>query len=183
MLPLTSANHAISRAFVNDDADDPLASNLPYLPDLPVSEHPNYVTARGLALLHERLEETRQRWANVDPDAEDAPIDRAHAAREQRWLQGRVHAAIPVLAPADASRVGFGATVDLTDQDHTAYRYRIVGEDEADPEHGLVSWVSPLARALNGARVGDSVEWPRPAGDLRIDVLAIQYDDPVGTGT
>lgn len=179
MLPLTTANHAMSRALVNEIADDELAGDLPYLPDLPVSEHPNYVTPRGLALLHRRLEEAQRRLADVDPDAEGASLDRAHARREQRWLQGRVHSAIPVSAPADASRVGFGATIELTDQNNTAYRYRIVGEDEADPEHGLVSWVSPLARALNGARVGDSVVWPRPAGDLQINVLAIRYDDAV----
>jgi transcription elongation GreA/GreB family factor len=179
MLPLTSAIHAISRALVTDSDDDEL-SDLPDLPDLPVSEYPNYVTPRGLALLNERLEQTQQRLADLDPNAESAPLDRAHAAREQRWLQGRVHAAIPVSSPADTSRVGFGATVELTDQNETAYRYRIVGEDEADPEHGLVSWVSPLARALNGARAGDSVVWPRPAGDLQIDVLAIRYDKPLG---
>ena len=165
----------MSRALVNENADDELAGDLPYLPDLPVSEHPNYVTPRGLALLHERLEEAQQRLANFDPNAEGTLLDRAHARREQRWLQGRVHAAIPVLAPADASRVGFGATIELTDQNNTSYRYRIVGEDEADPEQGLVSWVSPLARAVNGAQVGDSVTWKRPAGDCVVEVVAIDW--------
>lgn len=179
MLPSTNASHDASRILVKDFEDE-LAADLPHLPDLPVSEYPNYVTPRGLAQLHERLEHTQRRLAAIDPDAEGALLDRAHAAREQRWLQGRVHAAIPVRAPPDASRVGFGAMVELTDRKGIAYRYRIVGEDEADPEHALVSWVSPLARALNGARVGDSVVWPRPAGDLRIEVLAIRYDDPVG---
>jgi len=89
-----------------------------------------------------------------------------------------VAGAAPVAADqelAAADRVGFGATVDLVDEDGARYRYRIVGEDEADPEQGLVSWVSPLARALEGARVGDSVIWKRPAGDLEVEVLAIDY--------
>jgi transcription elongation GreA/GreB family factor len=50
-----------------------------------------------------------------------------------------------------------------------------VGEDEADAEHGLVSYVSPLAMALLGARVGDEVRWQRPAGDMMIEVLRIEY--------
>jgi transcription elongation factor GreB len=50
-----------------------------------------------------------------------------------------------------------------------------VGEDEADAEHGLVSYVSPLAQALLGARVGDEVRWQRPAGDMTIEVLNIEY--------
>lgn len=163
-------NRAFVRESDGDDAGD--------LPDLPVSEYPNYVTPRGMALLRARLDETQARLANIDPDAESARLDRAHAEREQRWLQGRVLAAIPVSVPADPGRVGFGAAVELVDQDDTAYRYRIVGEDEADPEHGLVSWVSPLARALNGARVGDSVTWKRPAGDLDVEVIAIDWTAP-----
>lgn len=164
----------MSRAFVKEsdgDAGD--------LPELPVSEHPNYVTPHGLTLLRTRLDEARRRLVAIKPATEDAPLEIAHAEREQRWLQARVMAAIPVLVPAAADRVGFGATVELVDEDGTAYRYRIVGEDEADPELGCVSWVSPLARALDGARVGDSVIWKRPVGDLEVEVVAIQYEpDP-----
>nr|WP_251044225.1 MULTISPECIES: GreA/GreB family elongation factor [unclassified Lysobacter] len=93
-----------------------------------------------------------------------------------RWLQARILGAItiaPERQPAD--RVAFGARVELVDDDGREYRYRVVGEDEADPEHGLISWVSPLARALHGARVGDSALWKRPAGDLSVEVLAIEY--------
>jgi transcription elongation GreA/GreB family factor len=71
--------------------------------------------------------------------------------------------------------VAFGASVEAVDQHEHHHRYRIVGEDQADPEHGLVSWVSPLARALEGARAGDIVDWKRPAGDLQIEVLSIDY--------
>ena len=55
--------------------------------------------------------------------------------------------------------------------------WRIVGEDEADAGSGSVSWISPLARALAGARVGDEVLWPRPAGAQPLTVLAIRYPD------
>ena len=161
----------MSRAFVKEsDGDDAVD-----LPELPVSEHPNYVTPRGLSLLRARLDQTRRRLAAIDPAAEGAPLERAYAEREQRWLQSRLMAAIPMPVPPDAARVGFGATVELVDEDDRHYRYRIVGEDEADPEQGLISWVSPLARALHAARIGDSVTWPRPAGDRDVEVVGISY--------
>ena len=49
--------------------------------------------------------------------------------------------------------------------------YTIVGEDEADPDAGLVSWVSPLAKVLEGARVGEQVVWRRPAGPIELTVV------------
>ena len=71
-------------------------------------------------------------------------------------------------------RAGFGVRVELEDENGTSYR--IVGEDEAEPEAGLISWTSPLARALDGARIGDEVLWPRPAGDLRVEVMALRAE-------
>ena len=73
-------------------------------------------------------------------------------------------------------RVTFGAVVDLIDENDQRSRYRIVGEDEADAEQGSVSWLSPLAQAVLGARVGDEVTWRRPAGDLRLEIVGIRYD-------
>lgn len=165
----------MSRAFVKENDGDETGE----LPELPLSAHPNYITPRGLTALRERLDALRRRLAAIDPAGEGAALEIGHAEREQRWLQARVMAAIPVAVPADAGRVGFGASVELLDQDGTTHRYRIVGEDEADPDEGLVSWVSPLARALDGARVGDSRGWKRPAGDLDVEVIAIDY----GTGS
>ena len=57
------------------------------------------------------------------------------------------------------------------------HRFAIVGEDEADAEHGKVSWVSPLARALTGNGVGDTVQWHRPAGELALEIEAIEYSE------
>lgn len=160
----------MSRAFVKEGDGDQNAGDLP---ELPISEHPNYVTPRGMALLRSRLDDAARRVGALDADAR---LERAHIEREMRWLQARILGAItiaPERQPAD--RVAFGARVELVDDDGHEYRYRVVGEDEADPEHGLISWVSPLARALHGARVGDSALWKRPAGDLNVEVLAIEY--------
>lgn len=163
----------MSRAFVKEGDGEEAPADLP---ELPISEHPNYVTPRGMALLRSRLDDASRRAAALDPDAVAFKLERAHIEREMRWLQARILGAItiaPERQPAD--RVAFGARVELNDEHGVEYRYRIVGEDEADPELGLISWVSPLARALHGARVGEVALWKRPAGDLNVEVLAIEY--------
>lgn len=164
----------MSRAFVKETDHDVPED----LPELPLSEHPNYVTAQGLAQLRARAGDAETRLRAIDANAVGARLERAIIERELRWLQARAAAAIPVESGAHArDRVGFGAEVELVDEHGARLRYRIVGEDEADPEQGLVSWVSPLARALNGARVGDSVVWKRPAGDLEVEINSIRYPD------
>lgn len=162
----------MSRAFVKENDSD-----LPDdLPELPLSVHPNYVTPQGLTQLRARQADGEERLAAIDAEAVGARLERAMIERELRWLQSRISDAIPVAADRQSrERVAFGATVELADRDDRRLRYRIVGEDEADPEHGSISWVSPLARALNGARVGDSVVWRRPAGDLEVEILGIDY--------
>jgi transcription elongation GreA/GreB family factor len=160
----------MSQAFIKetdgDEADD--------LPELPLSPHPNYVTTRGLAQLQARVDAVTQRMNAIQDDALDATRQRALLARELRWLQARIGSALePDVHTPD--RVGFGASVELLDEDERRYQYQIVGEDEAAPEQGLVSWLSPLAVALKGAREGDEVIWQRPAGDLVVEVLGISY--------
>lgn len=164
----------MSRAFVKDSDGDEAFD----LPELPLSPHPNYVTPRGLALLEARRADAAQRRAAIDPDAVDARLERAQIDREIRWLDARIGAAMPVTSAGKPhDRVSFGAIVRVVDDDGRELVYRIVGEDEADPEHGRISWISPLARALDRARVGDSVVWKRPAGDLAVEVLAIEFAD------
>jgi transcription elongation GreA/GreB family factor len=162
----------MSRAFIKENDSD-----LPDdLPELPLSGHPNYVTPPGLAQLRQRLTDGEARLAAIDTEAAGVRLEKAMIERELRWLQSRIADAIPVVNDRKSQeRVAFGATVEMADQENHRLRYRIVGEDEADPEHGSISWVSPLARALNGARVGDSVIWKRPAGDLEVEILGIDY--------
>ncbi len=110
-----------------------------------------------------------------------------HAAREQQgFTEGRIaeiehklsHAQIIDVTQVDAGgRVVFGATVELlnldTDQE---VRYQIVGEDEADIKHGLVSIGSPIARAMIGKREGDEVEVQTPSGRQDYELLAVLYE-------
>jgi transcription elongation GreA/GreB family factor len=165
----------MSRAFVNEER----LGETPELPPLPLSPHPNYVTPQGLAQLQQRLAEAQARLRRAEPAGEalDASPSPAEIRREIAWLEARIAAAILVLPPAQPPRkAAFGATVEVADPDGKPQRYRIVGEDEADPARGLVSWVSPLGKALIGAGVGDVVRWARPAGAVDIEVLAIRFE-------
>ena len=71
--------------------------------------------------------------------------------------------------------VRFGATVVIEDDSGARHRYRIVGDDEADVTVGKISWGSPLARSLIGAKVGETVKWRRPAGDTEVEIVAVEY--------
>ena len=81
----------------------------------------------------------------------------AATARDLRYWSGRLASAELVTASADGTHVHFGATVTIEREDGRRQTYRIVGEDEADPAKGSVSYVSPLAVALAGKQVGDTI--------------------------
>ncbi|PWV62240.1 GreA/GreB family elongation factor [Plasticicumulans acidivorans] len=158
----------MSRAFVREDSAEPS------LPDRPLSPHPNYVTARGLAQLkaaHERLQAER---AALPADALGLRERRAELDRELRWYAARIDGAIPVPpASGKPARVGFGNRVLFETASGEERHVRIVGEDEADGQ-ALISWVSPLGFALLGAEIGDCVLWQRPAGDAELYILDIE---------
>lgn len=166
----------MSRAFVKEPDGDAVDATLP---DRPQSEHPNFITPAGLASLRERLaalEVERQGLGRQGATPEDK-LHIPQLERDIRFLKGRIERARPVDSAAQpGDRVAFGATVELEDEDGERHSYSIVGEDEAEARVGRVSWVSPLARALEDARVGDLVTWRRPAGDLELEVLAIRYE-------
>ena len=109
-----------------------------------------------------------------------------HAAKEQQgFTEGRIkdidgklsHAQIIDVTELPATgRVVFGVTVELTDEDDGENKvYRIVGEDEADAPAGLLSYSSPIARALIGKEVGDIVEVRTPGGDRSYEIAKVQY--------
>ncbi|HLJ64188.1 MAG TPA: DUF4169 family protein [Stellaceae bacterium] len=170
-----SEEEVMSRAFVSEAE---LESGAEALPELPQSSHPNYVTPMGLRLLEERLAEAQahhQRLVDA-PDGPTRELRLAHIAREIRYLEARIERAIPVdPAQSPPDEVAFGALVEVVDMKGVKRRFAIVGEDEADAEHGKVSWASPLARALIGAEVGDHVTWHRPAGEIELVIGKISY--------
>ncbi len=163
----------MSRAFVKEADGDMVADDAP---ERPRSAHPNYVTPAGLAELEARraaLAADRAAYAAKGLEGKPAL---AHAERALRYLDARIEDAIVVDPAAQpAGEVRFGARVTVEDEDGETRGFTIVGEDEADAAAGKVSWLSPLARALAGGRVGDVVTWRRPAGDLELEITAIDY--------
>jgi transcription elongation factor GreB len=167
----------MSRAFLNEDKFEQAGDELV---ERPISPHPNYVTPLGLQQLQEeatRLETLRQALIAKKDDS-FAAQKKAEVERDLRYFSARLESAIyidPAQQPRDEVR--FGAMVDLEDEDGEAHIYRIVGEDEADIAQNKVSWVSPLAKALIGHKIGDSVTWRRPAGNLLLEIIDIRYPE------
>jgi transcription elongation GreA/GreB family factor len=144
----------MSRAFVkeSDDAGEPL-------PELSVSPHPNFVTPSGLALIEQRIAALGAEL-RAARDREDKAL-LARINRDLRyWTQRRASARPVPAAVGPLERVRFGTHVTVRFADGTERDFRIVGEDEADPARGLVSWVSPIAKALLGKGPGEDVEVP-----------------------
>lgn len=145
----------MSVAFTKEEDSESQAANLP---DRPISPHPNLVTAKGLAELEEGLALARAAYAAAQAGG-DISADRtamARATRDLRYFSARRGSAQLIETPAGSGKVVFGGQVTFERDDGRRATYRIVGEDEADPARGAVSYVSPLARALLGKEVGDT---------------------------
>ena len=151
----------MSRAFVreNDDAAEAL-------PERPISPHPNYVTPSGMA----RIEAETARFAAEMRAADGDREATARIGRDLRYWQARRASAQLIPAPVDHAEVRFGSLVTLRDGAGQERTLRIVGEDEADPGAGTLSYVAPLARSLIGRQVGD--EAPMPGGLAEIIAIA-----------
>ena len=152
------------------------------------------MTVRG----HELLEEELKRLKYTDRPAIIEAIAEArghgdlkenaeyHAAKEQQgFIEGRIkelegklsHKQVIDVTAIDAKgKVVFGATVELLDEDTDAeIEYRIVGEDEADIKNNLISYTSPIARALIGRSEGDVISFQAPGGEKTFEILEVRY--------
>jgi transcription elongation GreA/GreB family factor len=136
------------------------------LPDRPVSPH-NLVTPKGLEMIEAELARL-----HLEHTAAQEANDRARLAKTNRdlryWTSRRATAQV-MEPPKDAREVHFGSTVTILREEGRRQTYRIVGEDEADPSAGTLSYVSPVAQALMGKQVGDVVE----AGAAEAEILEI----------
>ena len=136
------------------------------LPDRPISPN-NLVTPKGLELIEAelaRLHHEHAAAAEIDDRSLLAKIN-----RDLRYWTSRRATAQVVDAPRDAKEVHFGSTVTIQRDDGRRSTYRIVGEDEANPSLGTLSYVSPVAQALMGKQVGEMVE----AGHSEAEIVAI----------
>jgi transcription elongation GreA/GreB family factor len=143
----------VSVAFTKEQDYEAAAADLP---DRPISKHPNLVTPEGLAALDAALAAARAAFAAAQV-AGGIDVDRsamARAARDVRYFAAR-RASAELVKAVPGGAVTFGSRVTFQREDGRRQTYRIVGEDEAEPAEGTVSYVSPLARALMGKSPGD----------------------------
>jgi transcription elongation GreA/GreB family factor len=166
----------MSRAFVKESDDDLVAGELP---ERPLPLHANYVTAKGLELLQARVRELTERHEHLKPESDENSESRQklrEVDRDLRYFRAQLErAAVVDTADQPRDQVHFGAVVSMEDEDGTAQEFTIVGDDEADVAQGKISWASPLARAMIGAKIGDTVVWRRPAGETEVCITDIRY--------
>jgi transcription elongation GreA/GreB family factor len=164
----------MSRAFVKEPDEGAPAEGLP---ERQISEHENLVTPAGLQQLEARVGALETRRLEL-LEGDDPAGELAYVDRDLRYFTARLESAVVVdLARQPRRKVAFGAAVTVSQNGDRRQTYTIVGEDEADPEAGKISYVSPLAEALLDARVGKTVLWRRPAGNLRLTVEKIDYPE------
>jgi transcription elongation GreA/GreB family factor len=154
----------MSRAFVKEHDGEETFD----LPDRPISEHPNLVTAQGLAQIEDTLARLHEAHARAQAEGDRAAL--AHTARDLRYWIARRSTAQSMPAPDQTDKVQFGSTVTIERHDGRKQTFRIVGEDEAEPAEGTLSYVSPVARALMGKSVGDVVQ----AGPSEAEIVEIR---------
>ena len=141
------------------------------LPDREISPHPNLVTETGLKALERELQRARDAYeaTNAIEDVNERRRQAAIPLRDARYFAERVHSAQVMPQPTSNDVVAFGHTVTFERDDGRVQTYRIVGEDEADPKAGSISFVSPVARGLMGKAVGDVIT----VGDQELEITAI----------
>jgi transcription elongation GreA/GreB family factor len=158
----------MSVAFTREEDYEAQAANLP---DRPLSPHPNLVTAKGLEAIDAALAEARAAYGAAQ-SAGEVSADRTAMARATRdlryWSARRASAQLTRPEPV-AGQVQFGGAARIVREDGREQTFQIVGEDEADPAAGKISYVSPLARVLLGKSEGDVVT----VSGAEVEILAV----------
>lgn len=159
----------MSVAFTKEESAETAAETL--LPDRPISPHPNLVTEQGAKLLERQLAEARVAYeaAQATEDVNEKRRLSAIPLRDVRYFSERLRTAQVQVAPSSADVVAFGSTVTFSRADGRVQTFRIVGEDEADPKAGSISFASPVARSLMGKAVGDVAG----SGSGELEIVAI----------
>ena len=159
---------------MKEDAEEALV--VPRRAPLPEGVH-NYVTPRGLRLLREELVALHESLV-LRERAEGAGRPESTALRTRiAELEGRIASAEPVDATVGLPGVvRFGARVTVRGEDGAERSYRLVGVDEANASEGRVAFLSPLARAVLGKRVGDVAAWRSPRGEEELELVAVDFE-------
>ncbi|MBI5394663.1 MAG: GreA/GreB family elongation factor [Verrucomicrobia bacterium] len=170
----------MSKAFTRESDDVPERPELPRRAVVLPPGEKNYITPGGARRIREELERLveveRPRLAGAPDESDtkqqlqalDQRIHQLHESLQSAEIVG------PPAAPWDEVR--FGATVTVRDRRGGESRYRIVGIDEADVDRDWVSWLSPIARALLNARLGQHIRFRFPAGEEELEIAGITYE-------
>jgi transcription elongation GreA/GreB family factor len=159
----------MSVAFTKEEDSEAAASRLP---DRPISPHPNFVTAAGLAKLDASLTSAKEAVALAQASSE-LKNDRsamARASRDLRYFKARRASAQLVEPDGAPGTVLFGRRVCVRREDGRRQTFRIVGEDESDPTQGSISYISPLAKSLLGKKAGDITN----LGNAELEILSVE---------
>ena len=182
----------MSKAFTRDtDSDDDDEVGLPPLP----AGGKNYITPKGYAVLRAELFDLMDNerphmvevvhWAASNGDRSENG-DYHYGKKRLREIDRRIRFLTKRLEMAEVTdpsvhhgsdQVFFGATVTYVDEADVERTITILGIDEADSLKGEVSWISPIARALLKARVGDAVKLVTPVGVQEVEVLTVRYPE------
>ncbi len=165
----------MSRAFVKENDLEHAGIDIP---ERPLSDEPNYVTPNGLKLLNEKIDGLEIEREQLKQKKDDPIIKQkiAMIERDMRYYAARIESAILTEPETeDHSIVLFGAKVTVEDEEGELSTYQIVGEDEADIHQRKISYLSPLAEALIGAKLNDKVTWEKPIGDTYLTIQKIEY--------
>ena len=159
----------MSVAFIKEESAETASETI--LPNRTISPHPNLVTEAGLKALEWQLSLAREAYAaaNAIEDVNERRRQAAGPQRDLRYFAERVRTAQVVPDPTSNDAVAFGSTVTFSRDDGRPQTYRIVGEDQADPKAGSISYVSPVAKTLMGRAVGDVVSM----GEWELEIINI----------
>ena len=170
----------MSKAFTreSDDAPEPPPRPRATSPLPPGAK--NYLTADGARRMQAQLDQLTQ----IERPKLTAALEDPETRRRLQSLDQQVHylhqtlgTAVVVTPPtAPWEQVRFGATVTVRSSRSEETRYRIVGIDETDADRDWVSWLSPVARALLNARLGEHVRFKFPSGEEELEIVRIEYE-------
>lgn len=177
----------MSKAFLKESDDESNLDGLPKISDLLPPGVKNLMTPEGAQRIRDELRHLIEvERPRIEKTLSDDDGHGPHAAAQKQRLQEmdrrirlltRRVDTLEVVDPKsqDPDEALFGATVTVRSNEEGERTYQIVGVDESNPSLGKVSWISPIAKTLNHARVGDVITFKRPKGDLDLEIVSIEY--------
>lgn len=171
----------MSRGFIKegDQEEVPVVPKRAFLPPGMV----NYVTPEGMDALNNEKKSLLLEKANISGNETDMRIARNFINAKLNLLEERIRSAVVVKREETesnergnkAEKIGFGSYVEIAKEGEKAPRIiRITGADESDATKGFISYFSPLAKALMGHKVGDTITLQLPTGKTRFSILSIK---------